>query len=275
MTRRLPEVRGRTRLARALDRIFGIPLESNEATVDVRARDGSRWRLDLRTTYERQAFWSGRYEERTSALAESRLRKGDVVVDAGANVGFFTIRLARRLQRLGGGRIHAFEPIPENALRLAHNVEANGVGDIVRIHECALGAFEGRVDFHRQNEYGATTGNAAMIGASMSTLDADMDAEVTTLDAFAERENLTSCALLKLDVEGAELEVLRGGEATIARLRPPILAEYNDYWAEQFGWSRAAYADFMKAYRYRANWVEDRVDPIFGKRVANVFLDPL
>jgi len=275
VSRRLPNVRGRSRLARLLDGVFGIPLDPREAIVDVRARDGSRWRLDLRTTFERQAFWSGCYDESTLARLAAGLRRGDVVIDVGANIGFYTLRLARELQRLGGGCVHAFEPIPANAERLAYNVAANGLGDVVRIHSLALGSREGRSAFHRENEYDASTGNAAMIGAAVApAFGADTEAEVTTLDAFAERSGLGACALIKLDVEGAELEVLRGGAATIARLRPAILAEYNAFWARQFGWDQAAYATFAREHDYVAQWLDERHDTVHDVRIANVLLRP-
>jgi FkbM family methyltransferase len=275
LSRRLPDVRGRTRLARALDGLFGIPLDPADAIVDVVSREGSRWRLDLRTTFERQAFWSGRYDDRTLSLLSARLRRGDVVIDVGANIGFYSVRLARALQRLGGGTVHAFEPIPANAARLAHNVAANGLGPIVQIHELALGAEDGRIAFRTENEYESTSGNAVMIGAAVATaFGADTEATVTTLDGFFERNALTSCALIKLDVEGAEPAVLRGASATIARLRPAILAEYNAYWARQFGWDDGAYAQFARDHGYDVQWFDERIDPAQHTRIANVLFLP-
>jgi FkbM family methyltransferase len=275
VSRRLPEVRGRSRLSRALDGLFGIPLDPGEAIVDVTAAEGSRWRLDLRTTFERQAFWSGRYDERTLSMLAARLRRGDVVIDVGANIGFYSVRLGRTLQRLGGGTVHAFEPIAANAARLAHNVAANGLDVIVRVHELALGASDGRVAFRTENEYASSSGNAVMIGAAVaSAFRGDTEATVTTLDGFVERAGVTSCALLKLDVEGAEPDVLRGGAATIARLRPAILAEYNAYWARQFGWDAALYERFAREYDYVARWFDERVDPVQNARVANVLFLP-
>jgi FkbM family methyltransferase len=275
VSRRLPNVRGRSRLAQLLDGVFGIPLDPAEAIVDVTAADGRRWRLDLRTTFERQVFWSGRYDEATLARLAARLRRGDVVLDVGANIGLYAVRLARALLRLGGGCVHAFEPIPANAERLAYNVAANALAQVVQIHELALGSRHGRTAFHRENEYGASTGNAAMIGAAVApAFGADTEADVTTLDSFAARLDLGSCALIKLDVEGAELEVLRGGAATIARLRPVILAEYNAFWARQFGWDDAAYAAFASEHDYVAQWLDERHNPVRDARIANVLLVP-
>ncbi len=272
----LPIVRGRTRLSRLLDRVFGIPMTAAEAIVDIQARDGSRWRLDLRTTFERQAFWSGRYDESPLLLLESLLRPGVVVVDVGANIGFYTVRLARALERLGGGHVFAFEPIPANASRLAYNVRANGLDEIVSIQECALGSSDGRLAFILENEYESTTGNASMIGASgEASYSFDTEAAVTTLDGFVERAGLTSCAILKIDVEGAELEVLRGATATIARFRPAILAEYNAHWAARFGWTREAYETFARDNGYVTRWLDELYDPVRAAQVTNVLLTAL
>jgi FkbM family methyltransferase len=246
-----------------------------EAIVDIDARDGSRWRLDLRTTFERQAFWSGRYDESPLRLLESLLRPGAVVIDVGANIGFYTVRLGRTLERLGGGRVHAFEPIPANAARLAYNVRANGLEAIVSIQECALGSSDGRLAFILENEYQSSTGNASMIGASgEAAFSFDTEAAVTTLDGFVERAGLTSCEILKIDVEGAELEVLRGATATIERFRPAILAEYNAHWAGRFGWNREAYATFARDHGYVTRWLDELYDPVRAAQVTNVLLTP-
>jgi FkbM family methyltransferase len=275
VTRRLPAVRGATRITQLLDAAFGIPRDPAEAIVGVSARDGSRWILDLRTTFERQAFWSGRYDDTTLSLLESYLTPGSVVIDVGANVGFYTVRLGRALKRLGGGTLHAFEPVPGNAARLAQNIAANDLGAIVQLHETALGSRDGRVAFVLENEHESTTGNAAMIGASgASSFSYDIEVDLTTLDGFAERVALTACTLLKLDVEGAELEVLRGATATIARFRPVILAEYNERWAQTFGWNREAYALFARDHAYASCWLDQRHDPACGTLIANVLLVP-
>jgi FkbM family methyltransferase len=137
--------------------------------------------------------------------------EGDVVVDVGANVGVYTLR-----QALRGARVYAFEPDPDAFRRLERNVAANRPPGHVEIFGLALGASPGRASLARS---GATVLTRVLP-------DAEGEVDVATLDQVVGRLGLSAVDLLKLDVEGSEAEVLRGGIEALAVTRRVVM-EYH------------------------------------------------
>lgn len=194
-------------------------------------RDGSYLAWDLRDDSEARAFWLGAYD---NVLRDWLLRvvtPAAVIVDAGANVGAWTIPLARHV-RSGGGRVIAFEPVPENLLRLRAALALNASCGAVDVHEVALGDHDGIAWLWlKRRETGATTGTAALVPPGAG----DVWAPEIRLDSWATRHPLHRLDLLKMDVDGAELQILGGGQRTIDRFRPLVLAELDDYWLSTHG----------------------------------------
>lgn len=156
---------------------------------------------------------NGVWEEALTELYPRYVRPGMTVVEAGANVGYFTLLAA---QYVGAeGHVHAFEPDPHNFELLRDNVEVNGYTGRVTLHMAALGERSGTATF-----YGTTRhrGNGSLIerldqlgdnSAEVRTF----DVEVTTIDALV----VPRVDVLKVDAEGAEPFVFRGARETIER----------------------------------------------------------
>ena len=153
---------------------------------------------------------SGELERGTRLLIESLLGPGSVFVDVGANIGLHTMAAARAMH--GIGTIVSFEPFERTAMHLGRAVAINGHEAIVRVVQAAasdapgqrklyLGPTSGHHSLHKFQD-DASHGRSVMI-------------EVTTLDASL--DDVGAVDLLKIDVEGAELEVLAGARAVIAR----------------------------------------------------------
>jgi FkbM family methyltransferase len=88
----------------------------------------------------------GTYEPVLSEFILRHVQEGDVCVDAGANIGYFSLLFARRVGR--SGKVIAIEAAPDTARRLRTNVELNGAGEIVDVVEAACAAEKGEVTFH-------------------------------------------------------------------------------------------------------------------------------
>jgi FkbM family methyltransferase len=131
---------------------------------------------------------------------------GSTVIDVGANVGSFTLR-----HGLAGANVFAIEPNPDTYGRLRWNLNANGVAANTRC--CALGARASRGMFA-----GHGTRTRVDVG--------DGDVEIETLDDAAAQ--LGTIDLLKIDVEGAEVEVLLGAERTLDRVRRVVLEWHEE-----------------------------------------------
>jgi FkbM family methyltransferase len=150
----------------------------------------------------------GTYEPAQAALFCERIRPGDVIVDIGANAGYYTLLAARRAGPQG--KVVACEPDPRIAAYLRRHVEANHVANVTVV-ESAIGDHSGIAKFRRGN--GTGTGRLAAAG--------DLAVRVQTLDELAAEHRILPTHL-KIDVEGAELDVLHGGRATLTHARPVI-----------------------------------------------------
>ncbi|HEX5224237.1 MAG TPA: FkbM family methyltransferase, partial [Solirubrobacteraceae bacterium] len=149
--------------------------------------------------------------ERDDALfAIDLLRAGDLFVDVGANVGFYTMLAARR-----GARVEAFEPTPEACVVLERGIALNSVGSLAQVHRAACGSEAGTARF--------TTG-LDISNHLVGDQEPGIDVPVVTLDAELAGTD-PGIAMLKVDAEGHDLDVLRGGLRTIERLLPVILVE--------------------------------------------------
>lgn len=149
------------------------------------------------------------------------LHAGGVFYDIGANVGYLTI-VGARLVGSGGG-VHAFEPVPDNVTALRHNIALNGFTH-VRVVEEAVSSDAGR----QKLVLAADPGGAALCVADRPPDAAgDLEVEVTTLDRYVQRADMSPPTVVKIDVEGAELNVLQGMASTIERYRPAIILEVD------------------------------------------------
>jgi FkbM family methyltransferase len=137
------------------------------------------------------------------------VRPGSRVLDVGANVGSYTLLFA--MWAGPEGRVFAFEPAPEARQGLRLHVGLNGLADRVEIVPAAVWSTVGSERFHVDGASGANAIAASGHDASAGSI----DVETTTIDAFCERQRLFP-DVIKIDVEGAEVEVLRGARNALA-----------------------------------------------------------
>jgi FkbM family methyltransferase len=158
----------------------------------------------------------GEYAEFELQLLLRLIKPGDIVIDAGANIGALSVPMA---QRVGpDGWVLAAEPQRLVHQALCANVAANGLANVVA-HWCGLGAAAGVAvvppfDHSQENNYGGVNLRAGGAGERVP---------VVSIDSL----DLPGCALIKVDVEGMELDVLRGAAETIRRYQPRLFVENN------------------------------------------------
>lgn len=134
------------------------------------------------------------------------VRPDSVVFDVGANVGLYSLLFARACQK-----VYAFEPVPSNLAWLARTLAANRIANVT-VLPWAAGAESGLTAFAEGEHH--SEGRLDASGA--------MPAFAVSLDAFAARYGARP-DLIKIDVEGGELDVLRGAEGLLRSGRPAIL----------------------------------------------------
>lgn len=168
---------------------------------------GERYRINRYSFVERM-IKNGTYEKMRASYLRGHLTPADVFVDIGANIGFFTVIAAHR-----GASVHAFEPDPMNYQRLVRNVKLNGFSETqVKTYPCALGGESGYAVLHRplSDNYGM----ASIVGAPAPD---GIRVPLRRLDDVL--KPFPSRCVIKIDVEGAELQVLDGAESFLAKMK--------------------------------------------------------
>ncbi len=179
----------------------------------------------------------GEFSEGEVDLFRLLLRRGDVVVDAGANIGAHTVFFA---QRVGvEGLVLAFEPQRVLYQTLCANVALNSIPNVMAMAR-GLAEKDGSMnlpsmDYGKRYNFGGVSLASGGVGEAVM---------VSPLDAF----NLQQCALIKVDVEGMEEEVLRGASALIARCAPILYVE-NDRPAKA-----ASLVRYIHSLNYQMYW---------------------
>lgn len=260
-------------LAAGASRTLGLlrRIAGRDQRVVVR-RGGVRWALDLDEGIDLSIYLLGRFERRTLAACLARLRPGDTVLDIGANVGAYTLPLARHVAP--HGRVVAFEPTDYAFAKLTKNLRLNP--DLARAVTAAqvmlgdtsagavpplysswpLGAVPGEEDSPLPGgiENGRSTSAPAEGqvhpqhgGRLMST----GGAFAMTLDQYLEEAGIERIRLVKLDVDGHECRVLRGARQSLCRTRPLLVMELAPYTLSGAGDSVEELLDLLGSLGYR------------------------
>jgi FkbM family methyltransferase len=166
------------------------------------------------------------------------VRAGDTVLDVGAGHGLYSYHLSRLVGQ--GGTVHAFEPIPPNLVVLERTIKTHGLNNVV-VHPQACGDRPQRTAFGVPVMAGVPgLGAARMAGDGVR-----FDCDVVRLD------DVIGCKVnfLKIDVEGAELFVLRGASRILKEFHPAILFEAGGH-TEDFGYQQQVVFDFLSDFGY-------------------------
>jgi FkbM family methyltransferase len=153
---------------------------------------------------------------------ESLVRRGDAVVDVGANVGSYSYELARLVGR--GGQVHAIEPDPASVSRLRALQKHLPA---LTVHPLAASDRSGTAELNVPLFAGKRIGALASLSVPRERAAARYETvsiRVAPLDAILPRDG-RPIAFVKVDVEGYELAVLRGASATLGRAMPALLIE--------------------------------------------------
>jgi FkbM family methyltransferase len=166
---------------------------------------------------------TGSWDERISAAIASRLTPETVFLDAGANVGWFTLFVADYLGKNNGkGKVLSVEANPSILPYLYSSVVESGLAAFVEIKPYAIGNTQSMMQMDT-----STTGNVGGLGVlpfASAPSNRHIVPSVRLDDLFCDLQRLD---LIKMDIEGAEYLAIEGAEALLKRLRPSIIIEFN------------------------------------------------
>jgi FkbM family methyltransferase len=167
-------------------------------------------------------YCNGDHEPWVQDVIAKYLKPGDCFYDVGAHTGFFCLLAARKVGPKG--EVVGLEADPENAALLRANAARNGMG-CVRVVEAAAWSRAGQLKVRR--EFNAANGTQGHVTENASDDAQEITVDSCSLDDLLFARGMGRPQLLKIDVEGAEWEVLRGAERTLRELRPAILCEVH------------------------------------------------
>jgi FkbM family methyltransferase len=190
-------------------------------------KNGNSFVLHRGNQLSELVFLEGAYEPLESQIVSKVVQRNDVVLDCGANVGYFSALLDRLVKP--GGQVHSFEPGAGTFTKLEQTKELLHL-DRSSLHPLAVGSAVGEIDF-----WSSTTGSdAQQMTVKCAALGRHLRHEkvaATTLDAFAaelKKQGVDRIAFVKCDIEGAETAMLKGAAGLLRSEHPPIwLIEHN------------------------------------------------
>lgn len=216
--RQFPIQRGKGILLR---RIVTPLLPPGDAEFDLPVPGDVKVGLRYRETLGLSSLLYGTFELAELTFVGRYLKPGEMAMDIGANVGIFSIVMGAAVGALG--RVFAFEPVPSNVLRLERNLQKNGLGN-VKIFPLALGVSDGQMMLRMATDPAYPSLQEVQDGLGDGT---EVPVQVRSLDGVWEELGRPNIAFVKMDVEGAEPDVLRGASCFLIACRPTLLVEAN------------------------------------------------
>ncbi len=206
----------RSMLARLFRPIFNWALPDDSVEVTVRSGQARGIRILIAPKGEK-FYWTGVHERHVQDALARVLNPGMSFWDVGAHAGFFSL-LASRI--VGDeGMVHAFEPQPDSRDRLVAGIELNSAANVT-VHPIALSNFDGDAVLYQH----AQSPKWSLVSERGETDGVTVRCQM--IDSVA--EELGAPDVIKIDAEGAELEVMRGGLETAGRAHPTFVVEFSD-----------------------------------------------
>lgn len=219
-------------------------------SMTIRSGEGAGLKFNTRNA-------SANYIEGTNEIPVQKamaryLNSGDVFYDIGANVGFFSLIAARMVG--SSGKVYAFEPVPTNAAVVRRNARLNNLQNIT-VYEKAVSSSPGKGELLLAEHPGGAmlaTAGATMNSASRGAITVDL----VSIDEMIAQKALTPPSLVKVDVEGVELDVLRGMSESIKQFKPIVIYETDDKYQEAFMRKNKEVDEFLEALGYEITTLE-------------------
>ncbi|MFN3309371.1 MAG: FkbM family methyltransferase [Anaerolineales bacterium] len=191
-------------------------------------------------------YWLGTYEPDLQTAIQELVRPGQVAYDVGANVGYVTLLLARRVGQ--SGKVIAFEPFPENVERLKQNLSANANLAPMEVVAAAVVDKTGTVTFLVGPS--DDTGHVADASEGEMRPGKTLTVEGIALDGLVFEQGYPPPQVIKLDIEGGEVTALRGMRRLLSEVHPLLLLETHSQACAETVWELLTQAG------YRVCWMK-------------------
>lgn len=211
--------------------------------------EGMKIKLDIGDWLQQQIYFFDAFDERGLLFLKRNLKEGDVFVDVGANIGGYTLVAARLVGETG--KVIAFEPVKFVYDRLCFNIDLNKLGN-VSAEKSALYKESGTLTLHVSDR--ENMGMSSIFHHDTESGQTEK-ADAIALDDYIKTSGIKKIKLIKIDVEGAELEALKGMQRILRDLRPIIIAEVSDEVLQNDPARKQETIGWLKGMGYERKWL--------------------
>jgi FkbM family methyltransferase len=246
-------------LARAVQRlVMAVRRAFGRGPVAVFDRGGLRWKLDLREGVDFSIFLLGSFEPEVISAYRRMVQPGATVIDVGANIGAHTLSLASCVGPTG--RVVAVEPTQYAFERLREHISLNPelAPRITARQAMLMGSPSAALAEHIESSWPLevpATAHHEHAGVAKATT----GASVATLDDLTAELALAKVDFIKLDVDGYEVEVLRGSRRVLSDFRPTVFFEYAPYVIDEKGYDAHEMIRILREFGYRFTDLKGRI----------------
>jgi FkbM family methyltransferase len=180
--------------------------------------DGLKWKLKLDRYIDRTIALEKEFEPTTSELVKQIVKPGMRVLDIGANIGYYTNIIAKKIETKG--KIFAFEPVSEYRMQLEWHVKENRFNDIVKVLPYGLSNMANKMNIGRDNV------SASLHWAPLTPPTNTEEIELKKLDDIYSSEDFNNIDFIKIDIDGHEIMFLDGAIDFFKKNQPIILLEF-------------------------------------------------
>ena len=216
-------------------------------------RAGSRLRLDISDVVDHGVFFD-MHEAGAQALLDLA-QPGMSVLDIGTNIGTTLLQLARRVGK--GGSVQGFEPDPANFAKASRNLKLNAWADHARVANVALGGESGQLKMFQVSPKNRGMNRILPESQGEGREFPSVEVAVRVLDEFLAEAQITGVDLVKIDVEGFEMNVLRGASRLLSEMRPVLFIELDDLNLRDQNSSASELVSLLQANNYSVRRADD------------------
>jgi FkbM family methyltransferase len=186
--------------------------------VEALTKDGRKLNVSFRDWAEDAIYFLGIYEKFCTEIVARHVKKGDVCLDVGANIGWYSTLFQKLVGKTG--EIHSFEPVPQLFAELEKNVALNRSDAKIYLNNFGLGDEEKNLEMHFFPDL--PTGHSSLIAPKGENSSA-IPVKIKTLDSYLTENRIERVDFVKVDIEGAELMFLKGAGKLFEQEKPPVI----------------------------------------------------
>ena len=240
-----PQAHGKFRILN--DVYFGRLAPKQDTWVVEKLRNNLQMNLNIAEFLQAHLFLFGSYELPTVKFLERTLKPDYVCFDVGAQIGYLSLVMANAAQRRT--RVVAFEPEELNTQRFASNMALNNITNVELVKK-AVSNTSGVLKLYLSNDNNAGTHSTIANDPNVGT--AFEEVAAVALDEIVEQLKLGRLDMIKIDVEGAELEVIQGAKNVLSKFRPTCIIELSENIQKSRGFSTTQFKKLMSEYGYHS-----------------------